>query len=279
MVGGVPVNVVLSRLLQEHWLEFALSLLASLLAGWIYARLSRSWRSEFDRLREYLASKKAPDNQQIPRDPKAQIRYVFHRLRRVDRRLSQLCFRPHEVSTGDLLVAGAMYSFLGLNVTAAVGGLPVWSATLAFLILSAMFAGLSWLLRPDFGKWFLVGFPVSWLILPVVLHRKHDASETRAQVVERARWHLLLAMPSSNSALRTIQRKMEHLHHLEKAIEHVSQLRDDPKIGIPIVGVVDQMQRVAVIVREWPSTCSVYLSLDLRQLQQVTITEKAQEGS
>lgn len=265
---------------SQHALEFCLSVLASLVAAWVIAWLRPAWRTELEQLHEYLGQRRRRlGRMRRPIDPKAQIRYVFQMIRAIDRTLDYLQYSREKLEASDAVVITGWYSLLAIDILASViGALPPSSAALVFLTLSGLFACIAGLLRPRNFAVFLVAFPVSWLILPFTL-RTHRLATTRLDRIETARWHLLFAMPSTNSARRTVERKSEHVQHFTQAMEALESLRDDPEIGEAIVGLQARTADTLAVMKSWPSTCDPFLTAGIRQLEQVTTSELRADSS
>lgn len=268
--------------LTKNYADFVGGVVVSVFASFVFAWIRpawRVWRSELDDYREARNSSLPLEDGSIPRDPRGQIRFVFYKLRLLDRRLEGLSYVRRGVAAGDILPLVVMYFLLTVLAAARFVGME-WGATIfAFLVLSSCFASMAVFYLPDSTRVFMVAFPFVWLTVPYLLGARVAADRGRLVAIDRARWHLLLATPSSNSARTVIGRQSEHLHHVRQTIAILSTLAAEPEIAAEVGALMLRANRVATVIEAWPSTCSPYLAVGLRPVRQVTVSKLEADGA
>lgn len=217
------------------------------------------------------------------RDVVVRLRYIFEELTQLGKTLERL---ESDARTGAREFKGAavvIYTILallvGLFLTAKI---PLWVLISTNLVMNYVLA--LFMIYVDYGPYpcpivlfELAFFPLSpILLLARLLSRIHGADSARVKIITDCRWHLLFAIPSTNSARRTLERKREHIAHLEAIAEALDGLSDDPFTFVRLSKLASDSRILArEMAEELPDTCESILTLGIPVLRQITLVDVA----
>lgn len=263
---------LLDRLPPDLWPDFWIGVSASLAAAILW-----SSRHSLDRLlRHFLNewSRQRPSVEWNPRlgtDPKVLVGEAFQQLRALDSRLGRIASPAAREPGQRLLFVICLFLHCLSALIFAQGVVALPFAWLTFLTTSLVTAIIVTLCRPDKAPIIIALFPLSLLLLFVLPARRLDRK--RADIIIKARCHLLLAIPSTRSVRAVLQRKDEHLAHVKCMQVVLSQLLADPEVGREIDATLIALRGIAKQLEVWPSDCSALISLSMPELSQITADE------